>query len=238
MLHQSKVKIVDPELVWDDLAPRPTRYAIRRDTRGRNEPDHDDARSDAEPPPLPPRAGRAAQPEEPIPPQVPPRRGRGRGRVVPHAPRAPAEVEPGQATGHGDPPVRAVRQHGRRAVPEPPTRTGPEMPLLGRGTRSRPRTRAEIVPEPEVIPPTPARALGAGPGQTRDENRGLHPNIGDPIPEERGDAGEPPSPPGSPNKEAETRVRPAMSRAAPPPSDVAVAKTTPTHHYNLRSRRQ
>ena len=36
MLHRRKVKLVDPDVSWDEIAPRPRRYAIRRMTRGRN----------------------------------------------------------------------------------------------------------------------------------------------------------------------------------------------------------
>jgi hypothetical protein len=37
VLHRSKVKVVDTDLPWDEIAPRPTRYAIRQVTRGTNE---------------------------------------------------------------------------------------------------------------------------------------------------------------------------------------------------------
>ena len=35
-LHRTKVKLVDPDLAWDGIAPRPTRHEIRKNTRGRN----------------------------------------------------------------------------------------------------------------------------------------------------------------------------------------------------------
>ena len=38
VLNRSKVKLVDPDLDWDNLSPRPTRYEIRKATRGQNPP--------------------------------------------------------------------------------------------------------------------------------------------------------------------------------------------------------
>ena len=38
VVHRTKVKLIDPDLPWDQVAPRPTRYHIRQATRGINQP--------------------------------------------------------------------------------------------------------------------------------------------------------------------------------------------------------
>ncbi len=42
VLNRSKVKLVDPDMVWDELAPRPTRYEISRYNRDWQPPSKDD----------------------------------------------------------------------------------------------------------------------------------------------------------------------------------------------------
>ena len=68
VLHRSKVKVVSPDLAWDKIAPRPTRYQIRCATRGWNVAPAIDELPDEEvlptapPPELAPQAPAAVAP--------------------------------------------------------------------------------------------------------------------------------------------------------------------------------
>ena len=147
VLHRDKVKVVDPALVWDELAPRVSRYQIRKATRGKNAPAIEaDEEQDDEAPPLPPRARRQH-------PALPARR-------VPATPFRNVPVIP--------PRVRPNDAGRRRILQEPvvdphPVRQAPNRGKSKRGHQPRPQPLVEELPElprqgpNDLLPPVQAR---------------------------------------------------------------------------------
>ena len=217
VLHRSKVKVVDPNLVWDEIAERPSRYLIRNAQAGRVQN-------------LPGAPAAVEEPEvqPPLPPALPPRR---RGRRLENNPEAQVpegryeneELINRQQVRLVEPEVR-LRPPGTpvrrpRYLPDPPSPVENITPtLLSRGTRSRPR------------------GLGWGPrgpvqdAQNPDLPRDLDLNIA-----QNNAAGDVP---GTPNKVQPINI-PAtinITATAQPPQPSPPTASPPTHQYNLRRR--
>ena len=151
VLHRSKVKVVDPDLVWDGLTPRPTRYQLRAAIRGPHlqtadpqirapEPENPQPSDEAgQQPARAPRRRRVGRPQG----RPPRKRGRSEDQGDQQHVATPRLGRPRKILKRGSPKVRKRK----RSAPTTPERDDPKRPR--EFTEHIPaRSRHQVNPEP------------------------------------------------------------------------------------------
>ncbi len=154
VLSRSKVKLVDPLQPWAELAPRPSRYEVRKQTRGRNQPAADleqEANTDHGPVGDPDQGDRPELHQDP--PPAPRRRGRPR-KVIRDDVQGPTK---GARSVISDTTAQTPEKHA--STPPASIQTPQPIPVIPQTPDRRPIVSTSTPVTPTISSPPPVRRL-------------------------------------------------------------------------------